>query len=193
MQGCVVLNKARAQYLPQDSFSNKQSQTSDISSTKNLNLVGDEPRAAQNFPKSQWNVNAKAFVPKTFKQETFIDFKSLSPERVSVKEDSLMASASAKKRLIGSSDRKVDRHTEKLVEEDDEDSRTTQEKSTAERNVSKSVNNFDEFSSCSQASPYTWGTPKSEDVPKKQNDLEDKIKQEKLERLTKFRLYRKEM
>jgi hypothetical protein len=36
-----------------------------------------------------------------------------------------MASASAKKRLIGSSDRKVDRHTEKLVEEDDEDSRTT--------------------------------------------------------------------
>jgi len=36
-----------------------------------------------------------------------------------------MASASAKKRLIGSSDRKVARLTDKLVEEDDEDSRTT--------------------------------------------------------------------
>lgn len=78
-----------------------------------------------------------------------------------------MASASAKKRLIGSSDRKAERLNEKLVEEDDEDSRTTQEKSTAERHVSKSVNNFDEFSCCSQTSPYTWGTPKSEDVPKK--------------------------
>lgn len=78
-----------------------------------------------------------------------------------------MASASAKKRLIGSSDRKVARLSDKLVEEDDEDSRTTQEKSTAERHVSKSVNNFDEFSSCSQTSPYTWGTPKSEDAPQK--------------------------
>jgi hypothetical protein len=36
-----------------------------------------------------------------------------------------MASASAKKRLIGSSDRKATRLTEKLVEDDDEDSRTT--------------------------------------------------------------------
>jgi len=36
-----------------------------------------------------------------------------------------MASASAKKRLIGSSDRNAERLNEKLVEEDDEDSRTT--------------------------------------------------------------------
>ena len=78
-----------------------------------------------------------------------------------------MASASAKKRLIGSSDRKTSKLAERLVDEDDEDSRTTQEKSTAERHISKSVQHFDEFSSCSQASPYTWGTPKSEDVPKK--------------------------
>lgn len=78
-----------------------------------------------------------------------------------------MASVSAKKRLIGSSDRKAERPNEKLVEEDDKDSRTTYEKSSAECHVSKSVNNFDEFSSCSQASPYTWGTPKSEDAPKK--------------------------
>jgi hypothetical protein len=41
------------------------------------------------------------------------------------KEDSLMASASAKKRLIGSSDRKGSRLVERLVDEDDEDSRTT--------------------------------------------------------------------
>jgi hypothetical protein len=77
------------------------------------------------------------------------------------------------------------------VDEDDEDSRTTQEKSTG--HISKSVHNFDEFSTCSQASPFTWGTPKSEDVPKKSNDLEEKIKKEKIERLAKFRLYRKEM
>lgn len=110
-----------------------------------------------------------------------------------------MASASAKKRLIGSSDRKAPRLVERLVDEDDEDSRTTQEKSIDERHTqlltSKSVHNFNEseFSSCSQASPYTWGTPKSEDVPTKSNDFEDKIKLEKLERLAKFRLYRKEM
>jgi hypothetical protein len=40
---------------------------------------------------------------------------------MAAKEDSLMASASAKKRLIGSSDRKGSR----LEDEDDEDSRTT--------------------------------------------------------------------
>jgi hypothetical protein len=44
---------------------------------------------------------------------------------MSAKEDSLMASASAKKRLIGSSDRKASKLAERLVDEDDEDSRTT--------------------------------------------------------------------
>ena len=44
---------------------------------------------------------------------------------MAAKEDSLMASASAKKRLIGSSDRKGSRLVERLEDEDDEDSRTT--------------------------------------------------------------------